>query len=235
SNDIVIGGSSDTAKMHSAGPKMNVYMNDTKFVFGGTTNANPMLLVELQDPGGINTTGNGLGHDLTAILDDNNQNKTILNNYYETALNDFTKGEVKYPFAKLTDGRHTLKVKAWDIYDNSNEIYTEFIVTSNAQLALNHVYNYPNPFTTHTQFMFEHNSPCDDLNVSVQIYTISGKLVKSIVQQVHSIGYRVDNIEWDGLDDYGDVIGKGVYVYKLNVRDSNGQSAHKFEKLVVLR
>ena len=232
---IVIGGSSDTAKSRTTGPVVNVYMNDTKFVFGGTTNASPMLLVELKDPGGINTTGNGLGHDLTAILDDNNQNKTILNNYYETALNDFTKGEVKYPFTNLADGRHTLKVKAWDIYDNSSEAYTEFIVTSNAQLALNHVYNYPNPFTTHTQFMFEHNSPCEDLNVSVQIYTISGKLVKSIVQQVHSIGYRVDNIEWDGLDDYGDVIGKGVYVYKLNVRDSNGQSAHKFEKLVVLR
>ncbi|MDB5281010.1 MAG: hypothetical protein JWO06_85, partial [Bacteroidota bacterium] len=108
STDIIIGGSSDTARSRTDGPKLNVYMNDTKFAFGGTTNANPMLLVELQDPGGINTTGNGLGHDLTAVLDDNYQNKTVLNNYYETALNDFTKGEIKYPFTKLTDGRHTL-------------------------------------------------------------------------------------------------------------------------------
>ena len=210
-------------------------MNDEKFVFGGTTNADPMLLLKLSDETGINTVGNGIGHDLTAILDDNTQNKVVLNEYYESELDNYQKGVVKYPYAKLTDGRHTLKAKAWDIHNNSSEEYTEFVVASNAKLALSHVYNYPNPFTTRTQFMFEHNRCCDDLNVSVQIYTVSGKLVKSIVHQVYSEGYRVNDIEWNGLDDYGDPIGKGVYVYKLNVRDSNGNSAHKFEKLVVLR
>jgi len=84
--------------------------------------------------------------------------------------------------------------------------------------------------------MFEHNKPCDDLDVSIQIYSVGGKLVKSIVShQMDCTGYRVDNIEWDGLDDYGSPIGKGVYVYKLTVRDSEGDVAHKFEKLVVLR
>jgi hypothetical protein len=235
STDIVIGGSADSFKLDNTGPKMNVYMNDEKFVFGGTTNTDPLLLVKLSDESGINTVGNGIGHDMTAVLDNNTQGKVVLNDYYESELDNFKKGAVKYPFTKLSEGHHTLKVKAWDIYNNSSEEYTEFIVTSNAKLALNHVFNYPNPFTTHTEFMFEHNRCCDDLNISVQIYTISGKIVKSIVQQVHSVGYRVDNIEWDGLDDYGDPIGKGVYVYKLSVRDAEGNTAHKFEKLVVLR
>jgi hypothetical protein len=234
-DSIIIGGSADSFKADGTGPKMDIYMNDEKFVFGGTTNADPMLLLKLSDETGINTVGNGIGHDLTAILDDNTQNKVVLNDYYESELDNYQKGVVKYPYAKLTDGKHTLKVKAWDIHNNSSEDYTEFVVASNAKLALNHVYNYPNPFTTRTQFMFEHNRSCDDLNVSVQIYTVSGRLVKSIVQQVHSEGYRVNDIEWNGLDDYGDPIGKGVYVYKLNVRDSDGNSAHKFEKLVVLR
>jgi hypothetical protein len=234
-DSITIGGSADSFIADANGPKMDLYMNDEKFVFGGITNADPMLLLKLSDETGINTVGNGIGHDITAVLDDNTQNKVVLNEYYESALDNYRKGEVKYPYSKLADGRHTLKVKAWDIYNNSSEDYTEFIVASNAKLALSHVYNYPNPFTTHTQFMFEHNRCCDDLSISVQIYTVSGKLVKSIVQQVYSEGYRVDNIEWNGLDDYGDPIGKGVYVYKLNVRDSNGNSAHKFQKLVVLR
>ncbi len=234
-NNIVIGGSADSFSVDNAGPQMDSYMNDEKFVFGGTTGTDPMLLVKLSDESGINTVGNGIGHDLTAILDDNTQNKVVLNDYYESELDNFRKGEIKYPFSKLTIGRHTLKLKAWDIHNNSSEDYMEFVVASNAKLALSHVYNYPNPFTTHTQFMFEHNRPCDDLNVSVQIYTVSGKLVKSIVEQVHSEGYRVDDIAWNGLDDYGDPIGKGVYVYKVNVRDSNGNSAHKFEKLVLLR
>ena len=235
STDIVIGGSADSFTVDHAGPKLDLYMNDEKFVFGGTTNADPMLLMKLTDESGINTVGNGIGHDMTAILDDNTQNKVILNDYYESELDNYRKGAVKYPYTKLADGKHTLKVKAWDIQNNSTEEYTEFIVASSAKFALSHVFNYPNPFTTHTEFMFEHNRSCDDLNVSVQIFSVSGKLVKNIVEFVHSEGFRVNNIPWDGLDDYGDAIGKGVYVYKLTVRDSEGQSAHKFEKLVVLR
>ncbi len=235
SNDIVVGGSSDTAKTYGNGPKVNVYMDDQKFVYGGVTTANPLLLVELQDPGGINTAGSGVGHNMTAVLDNNNQNPIILNNYYQTAVDNYTQGEVRYPFTNLALGNHTLTVKAWDIYDQSTTATTEFVVTNNAKLALNHVFNYPNPFTTHTEFMFEHNMPCGELNVSIQIYSVSGKLVKNIVQQVQTTGFRVDGIVWDGLDDYGSPIGKGVYVYKLTVRDPNGDVANKFEKLVVLR
>ncbi len=234
-NDVVIGGSADSFRLDNTGPKMDVYMNDEKFVYGGTTNTEPMLLLKLMDESGINTVGNGIGHDLTAILDDNTQNKVVLNDYYESELDNYKRGSVKYPYSKLAEGRHTLKVKAWDIQNNSSEEYTEFVVANDAKLALSHVYNYPNPFTTHTEFMFEHNRCCDDLDISVQIYTVSGKLVKSITQQVHSVGYRINDIQWDGLDDYGDAIGKGVYVYKLAVRDAEGNSAHKFEKLVVLR
>jgi hypothetical protein len=234
-NDIVIGGSADSFRVDNAGPRLDLYMNDEKFVFGGTTTTDPILLMILSDSSGINTVGNGIGHDLTAILDDNTQNKVVLNDYYESELDNYKRGTVKYPYSKLTEGRHTLKVKAWDVHNNSSEDYTEFIVANDAKLALSHVYNYPNPFTTHTEFMFEHNRCCDDLSISVQIFTISGKLVKSIVAQKQSAGFRVNDIQWDGLDDYGDAIGKGVYVYKLAVRDGEGNSAHKFEKLVVLR
>jgi hypothetical protein len=232
---IVIGGSADSFLADGLGPKVDIFMNDRNFVFGGMTDANPILLAVMEDETGINTTGNGVGHDITAILDENTQNAIILNDYYESALDTFNRGEVKYPFSKLADGKHTLRVKAWDIHNNSSEEYSEFVVASSAKLALNHVYNYPNPFTTRTQFMFEHNRPCDDLKVVVQIYSVAGKLVKSLQTETFCEGYRVDDITWDGRDDYGDLIGKGVYVYKLQVRDSQGNTAHKFEKLVVLR
>lgn len=234
-NNVVIGGAADSFTADAIGPKMNIYMNDEKFVFGGTTNEQPILLVKMEDESGINTAGNGIGHDLVAILDNQQQSAIVLNDYYESELDDYQRGNVKYPFSKLKEGTHTLKVKSWDIHNNSSEDYTEFIVASSAKLALSHVYNYPNPFTTRTQFMFEHNRPCDNMDVTIQIYTVSGKMVKSIHEQVTCDGFRVNDIAWDGRDDYGDAIGKGVYVYKLNVRDSEGNSAHKFEKLVVLR
>jgi hypothetical protein len=207
-SNVIIGGSADSFTADYGGPQVDVFMNDEKFVFGGTTNQSPILLAKLADETGINTVGNGIGHDLTAILDDNTQNKIVLNDFYESELDNFRKGAVKYPFSKLADGPHTLKVKAWDIHNNSSEEYTEFIVASDAKLALSHVYNYPNPFTTRTQFMFEHNRACDDLKVSIQIYTVSGKVVKSIQRDLSCDGYRVNDIEWDGRDDYGDPIGQ---------------------------
>jgi hypothetical protein len=233
--NIIIGGSSDSAITSKVGPSIKLFMNDDKFVYGGITDANPKLLAELSDPYGINTTGNGLGHDLTCVLDANTQNPIVLNNYYQSALNNFRQGTVLYPFTNLSTGSHTLKMKAWDILDNSSEDNTEFIVASSAKLALQHVFNYPNPFTTNTQFMFEHNRPGEELNIMIQIFTVSGKLIKTIHQELVSTGYRVDNIRWDGLDDYGDKIGKGVYVYKVNVQDAQGGSANQFQKLVVLR
>jgi hypothetical protein len=234
-NNIVIGGSSDSVITSKAGPVIKLYMNDQNFVYGGITDANPKLLALLSDPYGINTTGNGFGHDLTCILDANTQNPIVLNNYYQSALNNFRQGTVLYPFTNLALGVHTITVKAWDILNNSSTDNTEFIVASSAKLALQHVFNYPNPFTTNTEFMFEHNRPGEELNVMIQIFSVSGKLVKTIMQDVISVGYRVDNLRWDGLDDYGDKIGRGVYIYKVHVRDAEGNTANQFQKLVVLR
>jgi hypothetical protein len=232
---IIIGGASDSNITSKTGPSIKLFMNDDKFVYGGITDANPKLLAELADPYGINTTGNGLGHDLTCIIDANTQNPIVLNNYYQSALNNFKQGSVTYPFTSLSTGTHTLKMKAWNILDNSSEDNTEFIVASSAKLALQHVFNYPNPFTTNTRFMFEHNRPGEELHIMIQIFSVSGKLIKTIHQDQVSAGYRVDDIRWDGLDDFGDKIGKGVYVYKVNVQDQEGNSANQFQKLVVLR
>jgi hypothetical protein len=234
-NDIVIGGSSDTLLSDKDGPKIKLYMNDEKFVYGGITDPNPKLLAELWDTSGINTTGNGLGHDLTAVLDANSKTPIVLNDYYQSALNNFRRGSVTYPFSSLPEGAHTLKIKAWDILNNSAEDNTEFVVAASAKLALKHVFNYPNPFTTRTQFMFEHNRPGQELKIQVQIYSVSGKLIKTIQEDIVATGYRVDDIRWDGLDDYGDKIGKGVYVYKVHVKDQQGSTADQFQKLVVLR
>jgi hypothetical protein len=128
-----------------------------------------------------------------------------------------------------------LRLKAWDVFNNSNEITTEFVVASSAELALDRVLNYPNPFTTYTEFFFEHNKPCTTLGVQLQVFTVSGRLVKSINRQVACEGFRSEPLAWDGLDDFGDKLGRGVYVYRLGVTTPDGERAEKFEKLVILR
>ncbi|MCW3084436.1 MAG: hypothetical protein JWP12_1802 [Bacteroidetes bacterium] len=231
---IIIGGSNDTATADNVGPEIKLFMNDNKFAFGGMTDENPDLYAVLKDDNGINTVGNGIGHDVTAILDANTENSIVLNDYYQADLNSYKSGSIRYPFNSLSEGHHTLDMKVWDVYNNSSKAYTEFVVAKSASLALDHVLNYPNPFTTRTSFYFEQNQCCQSLEVELQIFTVSGKLVKNFSQFVYAEGYRSAPIEWDGRDDFGDKIGKGVYVYRLKVKTSTGQTAEKYEKLVIL-
>ncbi|MBI2269426.1 MAG: type IX secretion system sortase PorU [Bacteroidetes bacterium] len=232
--NFYIGGSSLTAATDAAGPEVRLYMNDTKFVLGGTTNENPLLYAIVKDTSGINTVGNGIGHDLVATLDGNNEKIAVLNDYYQSDLNSYKSGIIRYPYRNLSEGKHTLALKVWDIYNNSTMVNTEFVVAETAKLALKHVLNFPNPFTTKTSFYFEHNRCCEQLDVQIQIFTITGKVVKSINARVTTEGFRSDAIVWDGKDDFGDNIGRGVYVYRMKIRSDDGSIADKYEKLVIL-
>ena len=232
---IYVGGSSTTAIADNDGPIIKAYMNDEKFADGGIVTTNSTLLVKLSDDNGINYTGNSVGHDITAVLDKNAQNTYVLNNFFEANLDDYRSGIVRFPINNLTEGTHTLTIKAWDILNNSSETTITFEVVSSTKGIIKNVYNYPNPFSTKTQFMFEHNMPNQELSVSIQIMTMTGKVVKSIKEQITSEGTRINNIEWDGLDEYGDKIGNGVYLYKLHVKTQTGFSDTKLEKLVMLK
>ena len=232
--NIIVGGVGSLAGNDNAGPSIGLYMNDSTFVMGGITNEDPQLFAKVLDPSGVNTVGTGIGHDIMAVLDENTDKAIVLNDYYEADLNSYKSGTVRYPFSDLSEGNHRLSIKVWDVYNNSSEAFTEFVVSGSAKLALSHVLNYPNPFTTKTQFFFEHNKCCDLMDVQIQIFTVSGKLVKTIQTLVNSEGFRSEPIEWDGKDDFGDKIGRGVYVYRVKVRNSFGDVADAYEKLVIL-
>ena len=231
----IIGGINENAAEDNEAPRVSLYMNNDKFVSGGITDENPALFAKIFDENGINTVGNGVGHNIEAVLDKNTTQAIILNDFYESDLDTYKSGTITYPFESIEAGNHTLSLKVWDVYNNSQNEEIEFVVALNEELALDHILNYPNPFTTRTEFSFEHNQVCDYLDVQIQVFTVSGKLVKTINKRAHSDGYRIDGIVWNGTDDYGDNIGKGVYVYKVKVVSEKGDKVEKFEKLVVLK
>lgn len=234
-NDIVVGGINESAPSDTQGPEIQLFMNDESFIEGGNTNTSPNLIANLADISGINTSVTAVDHDIVAILDGDESNPIILNDFYETELDDFTRGKVVFRFRDLAVGPHTIRLKAWDTYNNSSEATINFVVVSDATITLDNVLNYPNPFVNYTEFWFNHNKPNESLEVQVQIFTISGKLIKTINQQVVTTGNLSRNISWNGLDDFGNKIGKGVYVYKLKVKSTvSNISAEKYEKLVIL-
>lgn len=234
SQDIIIGGIDRNAPEDDLGPEVELFMNDTNFVSGGITDNNPFLLAFLNDDNGINTSS-GIGHDIVGILDGDETNPFILNDYYEAEIDDFTRGKVYFPLRDIAPGLHTLEVKAWDTYNNSAVNEIQFVVSESDGIELSRVLNYPNPFNNYTEFWFNHNRPFEPLDVQVKVMTISGKVVWSKVQNITTTGFTSREITWDGRDDFGQRLGKGVYVYKIDVKSTlTNQTASKIEKLVIL-
>jgi hypothetical protein len=233
--DINVGGLNEDAPEDNEGPLIKLFMNDESFVSGGITDASPILLAKLEDPNGINTAS-GIGHDIVATLDGDEANPFVLNEFYQAEVDDYTKGSATFKFRDLEDGLHTLKLKAWDVYNNSSTAEIQFIVAGNDKLEITRVLNYPNPFVNYTQFWFNHNRPDETLDVQVQVFTVTGKVVWTNNASLPPSGsYLSREISWDGRDDFGDKIGKGVYIYKITVKSTlTNQRVEKFEKLVIL-
>lgn len=231
---IKVGGINLNAAADNQPPKVRLYMNDQNFVSGGITNESPLFLAFLEDENGINTAG-GIGHDIVAILDGDESNPIKLNDYYETELDNYRVGKLKFPFRNLAKGLHTITFKAWDVYNNPVTSEIQFVVVGDESITISNVLNYPNPFVNYTEFWFTHNKPFEPLEVQVQVMTITGKLVWTRNQTVSNPETICRDIKWDGKDDFGDRIGKGVYIYKLTVRSvlSNSKT-EKYEKLVIL-
>jgi hypothetical protein len=232
--NIIVGGTADSIPPDNAGPEMKLYLNDEKFVYGGITNPDPVLIIKLRDQYGINITGRGVGRDISLVVNNDVSKTTSLNEYYQAKIDSYQEGEIHYPMKDLPQGKNMLKTRAFDIYNNSSDGILEFVVATSEEMALQHVLNYPNPFTSNTTFHFDHNKAGEAITVQVQIFTISGKLVKTLQTETVTNGNHFDQLSWDGKDDYGDAIGKGAYIYKVKVKSLSGKSAEQLQKLVIL-
>lgn len=230
-----IGGYSDNPILEKNPPVVKPYIGDSMFINGGLTGANSLLFVVLQDETGINVSGNAVGHDLTGVLDGNIENPFVLNDYYETEANTYKRGYVNFPMTNLSNGRHRLTIKAWDVNNNSGEGTVDFEVADGKLVKMQKLSNYPNPFKDKTHFVFEHNHPDEYLYSEIYIYSMDGRLVRTL-KQVYEAGSGASReLVWDGTDASGATLPSGVYLYKLQIVSENGAKDVAYQKLVIAR
>ncbi len=232
--DIVVGGFSNIALTDTSGPDIKLYMNDTLFRNGGITDNNPRLLAIIEDKDGINTTGSGIGHDLTGFLDNDHNNSFVLNNYFINDFDSYIKGKIVYDLSGLRGGSHSFTVKAWDNYNNSSEKSIQFLIEKGDKFILRNLLNYPNPFFNDTRISAEHNRPESELNVTINIFNLNGRIIKIIKTKVPSAGYTLPPIIWDGNDDGGKRVGRGMYPYRITVVTGKGELATASGRLIIL-
>ena len=232
-DSFLIGGMSSVFEKDSTGPSIKMSLDSIREIENGVFSSNPILYVNLKDESGINVSSSGIGHQISLVIDDKLTEAVDLNSYYIADKDTYKSGRVQFPISNLTDGRHKLKIKAWDVHNNSSEKEIQFTVNNSNNISIQKIFNYPNPFTTKTDFYIEQNNVNAPVSIKLDIVTVSGRLVKQFFNENVLFKSTIENVfEWDGLDQFGDKLAKGVYFYKITL-SSQSETYTKLEKLVI--
>ncbi|HEX8357528.1 MAG TPA: hypothetical protein VF610_08960, partial [Segetibacter sp.] len=138
-------------------------------------------------------------------------------------------------FLQDSDGDfYELVVRAKDKSGNSagnTEYRVRFQVYNKPMIS--NMFNYPNPFTSSTAFVFTITGIDVPQNIRIQIMTVTGKIVKEITKMelgpLH-IGRNITEYKWDGTDQYGAKLANGIYLYRV-ITNLNGASLDKFNTI----
>ncbi len=230
--DFYIGGASNNTINDNQGPNVNLYLNDENFQSGDEVGKNSILIADVKDENGINTIGVGIGHDITAILDNDYSNIQVLNDYYLSEKDSYKKGQIIYPLNDLSVGEHTLKLKVWDVLNNSTEVEIQFVVDDKLEIV--EVEAYPNPATEFTNIVFTHNRPDESFDAKLEIFNFSGSLVEVLEQQLASNGAESLPLKWQ-INENQLLIRNGAYLYRVTIIANDGYSASKSGKIIISR
>lgn len=217
-NGFYIGGASNNVIADDQGPTVELFMNSESFKEGDKVSASSVLIAKITDNTGINTAGIGIGHDITAVLDGDYSNIMVLNDYFQTSMDKHTEGSVVFPLSNLSEGKHTLTVKVWDVMNNSSEKEITFVVKDDFRIE--RVECYPNPMNEHTSFVFTHNQPDESFDVTLEIFQPSGTRVDMLQTRVVSSGMTTQPLEWNpGARSVR--MRAGVYLYRITATSND--------------
>ncbi|WP_457651320.1 type IX secretion system sortase PorU [Rhodocaloribacter sp.] len=242
--NFIVGGTSPNPPKDAVGPEIALFLNDTTFVSGSMTTPEPELIVKFFDQSGLNTVGAGVGHEMLLVIDGDESNAVDISDSFRSAENSFRRGEVRRPLPRLEPGFHTLSVRAWDVLNNSGEAALDFYVAEDETLELRNVFNYPNPMSRLTRFVFEHNQPPGtEARIQVRIYSLNGRPIRTLDGDEALFGGVLSGgpvqIPWDGRDEDGDRVATGIYLYKVRVEvereDGERDVVERIEKLAIIR
>lgn len=233
-DNVKIGGEPKSAFRDDIPPTMNLYINDTKFKNGGITNNKPILIIQLKDDTGIKVTGNSIGHDLSAQLTGPLSRNFILNEFYSGNLNDPSSGTVRYLLPTLAPGKYTIKVKAWDLGNNSVTQIIEFEVRDSDMDGDLTSYAYPNPFTNYTRIHFEHDFNNEDVELYLRIFDVSGREVHQQKISKIATGSAEEFILSEENGTNNQALTSGIYFYKINIKSKtlNKERESGYRKLL---
>ncbi len=232
---FVVGGVEASPAPDITPPKIKLFVSDTTFVNGGTVSSNTQLVALLSDKSGINTASINPQNNIIAALD--SKWSYEINDYFNSAKDNFRIGTIIFPLDTLKKGNHQLSLSASDTYNNRSTVSINFSVAGSG-ISLNNFVNYPNPFHSgieSTTFQFTHSRAGEDLEATLIIYDLTGQPLANINYSIPESTYQVDLGTWNGESTDGTKFGSGLYVARLFVRSlADGSQNEQSAKLIIL-
>ncbi|MCR4700654.1 MAG: type IX secretion system sortase PorU [Bacteroidaceae bacterium] len=229
--DFIVGGTVDDAASDNEGPLVAAYLNLPTFSDGAKVNTTPFFVAQLEDESGINTTGNGIGHDIVLIVDNDINQTYILNDYYQSEAGSYQKGSVGFSIPELSIGKHTLLFRAWDVNNNSSVYETSFEVSENVAPMLSSVTCSPNPAKEQTVFTIVTDRPGSTVKVTLQIFDFTGRMLHSVSESGTATTGMFQYV-WD-LTAGGARLQRGMYIYRIMVSTDNVTSNMQSGKIMI--
>lgn len=230
--NFIVGGTA-AVDNDSIGPSIYCYLNSPSFVNGGNVNSTPYFVAQITDANGINSTGNGIGHDLQLIIDGDMAKTYTLNDNFVYDFGTYTSGTTYYQLPELSVGKHTLKFRAWDILNNSSTVSLDFNVVRGLTPKLFNVGVTKNPASTSTTFIINHDRVGTTMDVDIDVFDASGRLLWTHHESGVSTGGAYTST-WNLCTDSGQQLQTGVYLYRVRVACEGSSQASKANKLVVI-
>ena len=231
---ISVGGFSDAASDDTEGPQIRLFMNDTLFNDGGVTDASPVLLALLSDRSGINATGTGIGHDIIAWLDDDMSEAVVLNSLFRADVGRHISGSLAYPLLVTGQGKHTVSLRAWDNLNNPTVATLRFAVETGGTFRLTDLLAFPNPVTDGTKFTAGHNRPGTEIDLTITIFSSDGRAMKVLRNKSSGAGYALPDIPWDGCDENGGRVARGLYLWRAEAVTADGEKTSATGRFIIL-
>lgn len=231
--NFVVGGSA-LAINDSIGPSIFCYLNSPQFQNGDKVNTTPYFVAEIRDKDGLNTTGNGVGHNLELVIDGQMSQTYVLNDYFEYDFGSYTSGKTYYNIPELEPGVHRLQFRAWDILNNSSTAELTFQVTRDLEPNFLDVNLTQNPVRSTTTFLISHDRAGSELDVAIDIFDMSGRLLWTHEESGVAAGntYAVD---WNVSSGSGHQLETGVYLYRVRLSSGGSRSSSKAKKMIVIK
>lgn len=221
--DLTMTGDTSLVVTDTSGPEIVLDMKGEGFGDGAVICGGGDLIARLSDESGINISG-AAGHAINLTVDGDEAASIDLSSFFSYDLNSYTEGSARYTIENPTPGLHTVRVKAWDNMGNSSVEEIEFEV-SNCDIAISNALAYPNPFKDETEITFNIDTPAD---VSVRIYTLSGRFVNTISKHVEP---AFGIVRWNGKDRHGTDVANGIYLAVIEARRLDGETDREIVKI----